>query len=62
MGAYPFVLIVPIFAITGERPNNAVVGSWGLTFLAIAGALLARLPSDGQHAATEGSIPVGSPR
>jgi hypothetical protein len=51
MGVYPFVLILPVFAITGERPNNLVVASWGLTYLAIAAAA-ARVPSD-RH----GSLP-----
>jgi hypothetical protein len=39
MGAYPFLVMFPILAITGERPNLAVT-LWGLTFVAIAAAAL----------------------
>jgi hypothetical protein len=41
-GAYPFLAIVPVFAVTGSRPPDAVVAGWGLTFVAV-GAALARL-------------------
>ena len=39
MGAYPFVAMFPLLAITGERPNLGVAG-WGLTFIAIGAAVL----------------------
>ena len=38
MGAYPLLIIVPTFAVTGHRPPNPVVAGWGLTLLAIAAA------------------------
>lgn len=62
MGAYPFLLIVPVFAITGERPPNLVVASWGLTFLGIAAAVAARVPSDRLRSVAGRPSLVGSPR
>ena len=38
VGAYPFVLMFPLLAITGERPDLALTG-WGLTFVGVAVAL-----------------------
>lgn len=35
MGAYPFVLMFPVVALTGERPDLAVTG-WGLTLVGVA--------------------------
>ena len=35
MGAYPFVFMFPLVAVTGERPDLAVTG-WGLTLLGVA--------------------------
>lgn len=37
MGIYPFLLMFPILAVTGARPN-LMVSLWGLTFLVIAAA------------------------
>jgi hypothetical protein len=47
MGAYPFIFMFPILAITGERPNLAV-SLWGLTFIGIAAAFALRVPADRQ--------------
>lgn len=58
MGAYPVILIVPIFAITGERPPNIVVAGWGLTFVGIAVAVGARSTSDGRRAAPDRAAPA----
>ena len=38
VGAYPFVFMFPVLAVTGERPDLAVTG-WGLTFVGVAVAL-----------------------
>ncbi len=40
MGAYPFIFMFPVLAVTGERPDLGITG-WGLTFLGIAVALWA---------------------
>lgn len=44
VGAYPFLVIVPVFAATGHRPPDVLVAGWGLTLLLV-GAALATLPS-----------------
>ena len=38
VGAYPFVFMFPVLAVTGERPDLGVTG-WGLTFIGVAAAL-----------------------
>jgi len=38
VGAYPFIFMFPVLAVTGERPDLAVTG-WGLTFVGVAVAL-----------------------
>lgn len=43
MGAYPFVFMFPLVAVTGERPDLAVAG-WGLTLLGVAVALWTAVP------------------
>lgn len=40
MGAYPFMFMFPFLAATGERPDVGVA-FWGLTFLGVAGAVIA---------------------
>ncbi len=49
MGAYPFIFMFPILAVTGQRPNLAV-SLWGLTFIATGAALAVRLPPGRQPA------------
>jgi hypothetical protein len=34
MGAYPFVAMFPVLAITGERPDT-MLACWGLTMIAV---------------------------
>lgn len=51
VGAYPFVFIFPVFALTANRSDLAVTG-WGLTFIGVAVALRAaatRQPQDSQR-------------
>lgn len=38
MGAYPFVLMFPVLALTGARPDLTLTG-WGLTLVGVAVAL-----------------------
>jgi hypothetical protein len=38
VGAYPFIFMFPVLAVTGERPDLAITG-WGLTFVGVAVAL-----------------------
>lgn len=38
VGAYPFIFMFPVLAVTGERPDLAITG-WGLTFIGVAVAL-----------------------
>ncbi|MDQ3639877.1 MAG: hypothetical protein M3450_00035 [Actinomycetota bacterium] len=38
VGAYPFIFMFPVLAVTGERPDLALTG-WGLTFIGVAVAL-----------------------
>lgn len=38
VGAYPFIFMFPVLALTGVRPDLAVTG-WGLTFVGVAAAL-----------------------
>ena len=40
VGAYPFIFMFPVLAVTGERPDLGVTG-WGLTFVGVAAALWA---------------------
>lgn len=42
VGAYPFLVIVPVFAATGDRPADALVAGWGLTLLLVGAALATR--------------------
>jgi len=42
MGAYPFLVIVPVFAVTGERPPDVIVAGWGLTIAAVGVATAAQ--------------------
>lgn len=46
MGIYPFLLMFPILAVTGTRPN-LMVSLWGLTFLVIAAAFATARVSEG---------------
>ncbi|MEP6625597.1 MAG: hypothetical protein ABJC79_14215 [Acidimicrobiia bacterium] len=61
MGAYPFIFMFPILAVTGARPNLAM-SLWGLTFIAIGAALAVRLPTDGQPAIPQPAREMYSPR
>ena len=61
MGAYPFIFMFPILAVTGERPNLAV-SLWGLTFIGIAAAVAFRVPPDRQLAVPQRAPLVGSSR
>ena len=38
VGAYPFIFMFPVLAVTGERPNLGVTG-WGVTFVGVAVSL-----------------------
>ena len=38
VGAYPFVFMFPVLAVTGERPDVSITG-WGVTFVGVAIAL-----------------------
>lgn len=38
VGAYPFIFMFPVLAVTGERPDLAIT-AWGLTFIGVAIAL-----------------------
>lgn len=38
MGAYPLLVILPTFAVTGDRPVNPIIAGWGLPLLGIAAA------------------------
>lgn len=51
VGAYPFIFMFPVLAVTGERPDLGVTG-WGVTFVGVAAALWT--------AATRGSRPSES--
>ncbi|MEP7046737.1 MAG: hypothetical protein ABI949_08665 [Ilumatobacteraceae bacterium] len=63
MGAYPFIFMFPILAITGKRPNLAV-SLWGLTYIGIAAALAAQMSpahrSFDEHAAVTRSGPAAT--
>jgi len=62
MGAYPFLVIVPVFAATGERPADALVAGWGLAIVAVGVAMrhasrqtqLHRSDTELQHLLTTG--------
>jgi hypothetical protein len=41
MGAYPFLVIVPVFAATGARPPDVLVAGWGVTIAAVGAAIAA---------------------
>lgn len=55
MGAYPFIFMFPILAVTGERPNLAV-SLWGLTFIGIAAALAVQVPPGRQRAESRAAL------
>lgn len=38
VGAYPFIFMFPVLAVTGERPDISITG-WGVTFVGVAAAL-----------------------
>ncbi|HEX2042650.1 MAG TPA: hypothetical protein VHF24_08425 [Acidimicrobiales bacterium] len=38
VGAYPFIFMFPVLAVTGERPDLGVTG-WGVTFIGVAAAM-----------------------
>ncbi len=38
VGAYPFIFMFPVLAVTGERPDLSITG-WGVTFIGVAAAL-----------------------
>jgi hypothetical protein len=40
VGAYPFIFMFPVLAVTGERPDLGITG-WGLTFVGVALSLSA---------------------
>lgn len=52
VGAYPFLIIVPVFAATGHRPADALVAGWGLAILAVGVALATRSANPRAVAAT----------
>ena len=56
MGAYPFIFMFPILAVTGERPNLAV-SLWGLTYAGIAAALRREIVGDQRRHVSR--VPVG---
>jgi hypothetical protein len=63
MGAYPFVAMFPVLAVTGERPD-AILSCWGLLMIAVGLAMtratatsrdrsvIVRLPAPGPSPAT----------
>jgi hypothetical protein len=57
MGAYPLLIIVPTFAITGERPPNAVIAGWGLTLFGIAAAWATRSSASATGVTTATAAP-----
>ena len=44
MGAYPFVAMFPVLAVTGERPDT-MLACWGVTMLAVGLAMRAAAPN-----------------
>ena len=48
MGAYPFVTMFPVLAVTGQRPD-ALVSCWGLLMVAV-GLAMARTTATAGHA------------
>ena len=40
VGAYPFIFMFPVLAVTGERPDLSITG-WGVTCVGVAAALWA---------------------
>jgi len=38
VGAYPFIFMFPVLAVTGQRPDWGITG-WGATFVGVAVAL-----------------------
>ncbi len=53
VGAYPFLIIVPVFAATGSRPPDAIVAGWGLTLIAV--GIAAANPSNSKSMAADSS-------
>ncbi len=50
MGAYPFLLIVPVFAATGARPPDVIIAGWGATIAAVGVAMAThRAPAELSH-------------
>jgi len=48
VGAYPFIFMFPVLAVTGDRPDLAIT-AWGVTFIGVAVALWAAATRGGPH-------------
>ena len=59
MGAYPFVAMFPVLAITGERPD-AALSCWGLTMLAVGIAMIRATTTRGSRSVF-GKLPAPGP-
>jgi hypothetical protein len=53
MGAYPFVAMFPVLAVTGERPDT-MLACWGLMMLAVGLAMTRATMATGARSATGG--------
>lgn len=58
VGAYPFLVIVPVFAATGDRPADVLVAGWGLTLLLVGVALATRPAAPPTGGATTPTTPA----